>query len=99
MAVCYLESNNWWYVQKRHDLFTFKKDYQSLRTEWVTGQKMTATIARDVEKQDSHESQDDRIRKLNEERYQSERHVHVVNPPTEQHPPKQLEAPDELFKR
>lgn len=50
VAHFYLTSNGQWYVQKGHDLRWAAQDCQTLRTQMLTGQRMTGTRARQMDK-------------------------------------------------
>ena len=53
VAACYVGSSNAFYVARRHSVDCLLRDCESLRTEWATGTRMSATEARQM---DQHEA-------------------------------------------
>ena len=53
VAACYVGSSNAFYVARRHSVDCLLRDCESLRTEWATGTRITATEARQM---DQHEA-------------------------------------------
>ena len=53
VAACYVGSSNAFYVARRHSVDCLLRDCESLRTEWATGTRITATEARHM---DEHEA-------------------------------------------
>ncbi|WP_454751674.1 hypothetical protein [Cupriavidus necator] len=50
VAAFYVWHNNRYYAQQMHSVAAMVKDAEKLRTEWATGNRMTATIADQVDK-------------------------------------------------
>lgn len=50
VAAFYVQHNGGYYVAQMHPVAALLKDAEKLRTEWVTGQRMTSTKARQLDK-------------------------------------------------
>jgi len=54
VAAYYVQHNNRWYVEKGHAIGQLLTDAEKLRTEWATGQRITATRARQLDRTQSN---------------------------------------------
>lgn len=73
VAAFYLTHNNSYYVQRMHPVGQMLQDAEKLRTEWVTGTRMTGQTAREVErKQQNSDNLYEAARILNERRKNNE---------------------------
>jgi len=64
IAKFYVEHNGRFYVQAMHPLRLLLPDAEKLRTEWLTGRRMTSTEAKGAEAGDSVRQQADRVGRL-----------------------------------
>ena len=63
VAACYVGSSNAFYVARRHSVDCLLRDCESLRTEWATGTRMSATEARHM---DEHQTSAENAKWLRE---------------------------------
>lgn len=63
VAACYVASGNQFYVLRRHSVDCLLRDCESLRTEWATGTRITATEARHM---DEHQTSAENAKWLRE---------------------------------
>ena len=64
VAAHYLASNNAFYTQRGHAVGSLLADAEKLRTEWATGQSMTATRAKQIDKSQANYSAVDEAMKI-----------------------------------
>jgi hypothetical protein len=64
VAAFYVNHNGTFYVERMHPVTLLVQDAEKLRTEWVTGRRMTRVEARSAEQGDAMREQVHRVRKL-----------------------------------